>query len=70
MELVLTLHTKSPKQQKSLLKEFLKVPNLSITRGIVTGKLMDIFVEKTVTASGWIKTLNVKRSNHLAGLLS
>ena len=64
------LHTKSPKQQKSFLKEFLKVPNLSITRGIVTGELMVIFVEKTFTVTGWIETSNVKRLRTLAGLLS
>ena len=70
MELVLTLHTKSPKQQKSFLKEFLKVPKLSMQRGIITGELMDIFVEMTVTVTGWIETLNVKWLDHLAGRLS
>ena len=43
-ELVLTLDTNLPKQQKSLQKKFLKGLILILTRGIETGKLMDIFV--------------------------
>ena len=70
MELGFTLDTNLPKQQKSLLKRFLKGLILILTRGIETGELMESFVYLTVTVAGWIATLNVKKSDHLAGPLS
>ena len=70
MELAFTLVTKQPKQQESYSKKLFKVLILTVlilTHGIDGDKLMEFYVEQTVTVTGLIQTLNVNKSDHLAG---